>query len=125
MSGYNRIILMGNLTRDPDFTYTADSTAIAKFGLAVNNKYKKKDDTQVDDTLFIDCTAFGPRAETISKYFAKGKPILVEGRLKLEQWTALDGGKRSKHSVTIDNFSFIDGPPERAESETEQDDDTF
>ena len=110
MASYNRIILMGNLTRDPELSYLPSQTPLVKFGLAVNNSYKKKDGTQVEDTLFIDCTAFGPRAETISKHFEKGKPILIEGRLKFEQWEAQDGTKRQAVEIIADTVQFLGSP---------------
>lgn len=103
---YNRIILQGNLTRDPELTFTAQNLAVCKFGMAVNKKLGKD---KADEVLFVDVVAFGKGGEVINQHFSKGKPILVEGRLKLEQWQAKDGTQRSKHVVVLDNFSFVGG----------------
>lgn len=107
MSSYNRVILMGNLTRDPQLRYLPSGMAVCDFGLAVNRRWRDKDGNQRDEVCFIDVTAFGRQAETINQYMTKGKGILVEGHLRLETWTGQDGQKRSKHSVTVDTFQFI------------------
>ena len=109
MAGYNRIILFGNLTRDPELKYLPSNTAVCEFGLAVNRRYRDKDGNQRDEVCFVDISAFGKQAETINQYMTKGKPILIEGRLKLDTWQAQDGSKRSKHSVVVDNFQFVGG----------------
>jgi single-strand DNA-binding protein len=107
MSSYNRIILMGNLTRDPQLSYTPSQTAIVDFGVATNRKWTAQDGTQREEVCFVDCRAFGKTAENINKFFKKGKPIFVEGRLSFDQWTGQDGVKRSKHRVTVDTFTFV------------------
>ncbi len=107
MANYNKIILVGNLTRDPQLSYLPSNTAVVEFGLAVNRKWKSKDGAQRESTCFVDCKAFGRTGETINNYMEKGNPILVEGRLEFDQWTANDGSKRSKHSVTVENFTFL------------------
>jgi single-strand DNA-binding protein len=112
MANYNKVILAGNLTRDPQLSYTANNTAIAKFGLAVNRKWRGPDGQQKEETLFIDCDIFGKPAETFSQYMTKGQPVLLEGRLQLQQWQSQDGQKRSKHSVVVDGFQFLGGPRE-------------
>ena len=109
MASYNKILLMGNLTRDPQLSYTPSQTAVVDFGLATNRKWTAQDGSQRDDTCFVDCRAFGRMAENINKFFKKGKPIFVEGRLSFDQWTAQDGIKRSKHRVTVENFTFLPG----------------
>jgi single-strand DNA-binding protein len=111
MASFNKILLMGNLTRDPQLSYLPSNTPVVEIGIATNHRYKKQDGTQADDVMFIDCRAFGRTAEVINQYFQKGKPIFIEGRLQLDQWTDKEGQKRSKHRVFIDNFQFVgDGP---------------
>jgi len=107
MASFNRIILMGNLTRDPQLKYLPNNTAVCEFGLAVNHRWRDRDGNQREEVCFVDVTAFGRQGEVINQYVTKGRPILVEGRLKLDTWTAQDGGKRSKHSVIVDNFQFV------------------
>ncbi|MBP7052889.1 MAG: single-stranded DNA-binding protein [Phycisphaerae bacterium] len=109
MASYNKILLMGNLTRDPQLSYTPSQTAVVDFGLATNRKWNAQDGSQRDETCFVDCRAFGRMAENINKFFKKGKPIFVEGRLSFDQWTGQDGVKRSKHRVTVENFTFLPG----------------
>ena len=109
MANFNKVLLMGNLTRDPQMSYLPSQTAVAEFGLAVNRKWKSKEGEQKEDTCFVDCRAFGRTAETINKYLSKGRPIFVEGRLDFDSWTAQDGSKRSKHRVTVENFQFMGG----------------
>lgn len=107
MSSFNKILLMGNLTRDPQLSYTPTNTAVADFGLATNRKWTSKDGTQKEDTCFVDCRAFAKTAENINKYLKKGMPVFIEGRLTFDSWTGQDGQKRSKHRVTVENFRFI------------------
>jgi single-strand DNA-binding protein len=110
MASYNKVILMGNLTRDPQLRYLPSQTPVVDFGLACNRKYKTQSGEEKEEVLFVDCSAFGRTAEVINQYFTKGKPIFVEGRLRFEQWEDKQGGgKRSKISVSIDNFQFIGG----------------
>ena len=110
MANYNKIMLMGNLTRDPQLSYLPSQTAVVEFGLAVNRKWKSKEGENKEDTCFIDCRAFGRSAENINKYLSKGRPVFVEGRLTFDSWTAQDGSKRSKHRVTVENFQFLGSP---------------
>ena len=109
MAGFNKILLMGNLTRDPQLTYTPTQTAVADFGLATNRRWTSKDGEQREETCFVDCRAFGRMAENINKYLTKGRPVFIEGRLSFESWTAQDGSKRSRHRVTVENFQFLPG----------------
>ena len=109
MAGFNRVLLMGNLTRDPQLSYTSSQTAVVDFGVATNRRWTAQDGSQRDETCFVDCRAFGRMAENINKFFGKGKPIFVEGRLTYDTWTAQDGTKRSRHRVTIENFQFLPG----------------
>ena len=109
MAAYNKVLLMGNLTRDPELRYTASNMAVTKIGLAVNDRYKDKQSGEwVDRANFIDCTAFGRTAEVINEHFQKGRPIFVEGKLRYDTWEDKQSGqKRSKLEVIIDNFEFI------------------
>jgi single-strand DNA-binding protein len=109
MASFNKIILIGNLTRDPQLSYTPNNTAICKFGIATNSKWKDREGNPREETCFVDCTVFGKAAETFNQYMAKGRSVLVEGRLKLDQWTTPEGDKRSKHEVVVDNFTFLGG----------------
>jgi single-strand DNA-binding protein len=109
MASYNKVILLGNLTRDPQLSYTPNQTAVVDFGLATNRRWKGQDGTQRDDTCFVDCRMFGRRAEVINNYLKKGQPIFLEGRLSFSSWEAQDGSKRSKLRVTVENFEFVGG----------------
>jgi single-strand DNA-binding protein len=109
MASYNKVILMGNLTRDPQLSYLPSNTAVVEFGIATNRTYKKQDGSQGEEVCFTDCQMFGKRAEVINKYLHKGDSLFVEGRLKLDQWQAQDGSKRSKMRVFVENFEFMGG----------------
>ncbi len=109
MANFNKVLLMGRLTRDPQLSYLPSQTAVVDFGLAVNRKWKSREGEDRDETCFIDCRAFGRTAENINKYLSKGRPLFVEGRLTFNSWTAQDGTKRSKHRVTVENFQFLPG----------------
>lgn len=118
---YNRVILAGNLTRDPQLSYMPNQTAVIDFGLAINRKWKSKAGEQKEETCFVDCRAFAKTAENINKYLHKGDPLFLEGRLTFDSWTAQDGTKRSKHRVTVDNFQFLgtgEKKPKADEQET-------
>ena len=107
MASYNKVILLGNLTRDPQLSYLPSQTAVVEIGLASSRKYKKQDGSQGEEVCFVDCSMFGKRAEVINKYLHKGDPLFVEGRLKFDSWQAQDGSKRSKLRVSIENFEFM------------------
>ncbi len=107
MANYNKVILIGNLTRDPQLKYLPSQTAVVEIGLAVNRRWKSQDGQQREETCFVDCTAFGRQAEIINQYVRKGNPMLVEGHLKLDTWEGKDGQKRSKLRVMIDGFQFL------------------
>lgn len=107
MAGFNRVILMGNLTRDPQLKYLPNNTAVCELGLAVNHKWRDREGNQREDVCFVDLSVFARQAETINQYMSKGRQILIEGRLKYDTWTGQDGQKRSKHSVVVDNFKFV------------------
>jgi len=108
MASFNKVIMMGNLTRDPQLSYLPSQTPVVEFGLASNRRYRGSDGQMKEDVCFVDCRCYGSRAETISKYCQKGRPLLVEGRLQLDRWEAQDGTKRSKHRIFVENFSFVD-----------------
>ena len=107
MASFNRVIMMGNLTRDPQLSYLPSQTPVVDFGLASNRKWKSSDGQLKEEVCFVDCRAFGRMAETIQKYCQKGRPLLVEGRLTFDQWETQDGQKRSKHRITVENFTFV------------------
>lgn len=110
MPSYNRVLLMGHLTRDPIQKTLPGNTALAEFGIACNRKFKTAGGEDKEEVLFVDCAAFGRTAEVIAQYFTKGKPIFVEGRLKLDSWQDKNGGgKRSKISVVVESFQFVGG----------------
>jgi single-strand DNA-binding protein len=108
MPNYNKVLLMGNLTRDVELKYTPSNMAVANLGIAVNRKYKGNDGEMKEETTFVDCEAWAQTAENLSKWFSKGRPIFLEGRLKLDQWQDKEGGNRSKLKVVIENFQFVD-----------------
>ena len=120
MSNFNKVLLMGNLTRDPQLTYLPSETAVVEFGLAVNRKWKSREGENRDETCFVDCRMFGRRAEVINKYCKKGNPLFIEGRLTFDSWQAQDGTKRSKLRVTVENFEFIGGASGQGARQTEQ-----
>jgi single-strand DNA-binding protein len=113
MANFNKVMLMGNLTRDPQLSYTPSQTAVTDFGLAVNRRWTGRDGSKKEEACFVDCTSFGKTAETINKYMTKGRPIFVEGRLSFSSWVGQDGGKRSKLKVIVENFQFL-GAGQRA-----------
>ncbi len=110
MASFNKVLLMGNLTRDPQLKYLPNQTAVVDFGIACNRKWKGPNGEDREEVTFVDVSSFGKQAEVINQYFTKGKPIFIEGRLKLDQWEDKQGGgKRSKLHVIIENFQFIGG----------------
>ncbi len=109
MANYNKILLMGNLTRDPQLSYTPNQTAVVDFGLATNRRWTAQDGNQREETCFIDCRAFGRQAENMNKFLSKGRLVFIEGRLTFDTWTAQDGTKRSRHRVTVENCQFLPG----------------
>ena len=104
---YNKIILAGNLTRDVEVRYTQGGSAIGNTGIATSRKFKSATGEQKEEVLFVDLTFFGRTAEIANQYLRKGSKVLVDGRLKLDQWTAQDGTKRSKHSVIVENLQML------------------
>ena len=109
---FNKIILVGNLTRDIEVRFTASSLAIGNTGIATNKKFKNQMGEEKEEVMFIDITFFGRTAEIANQYLKKGSKILVEGRLKLDQWTDQSGKKRSKHSLVVESMKMLGGREE-------------
>lgn len=106
---------MGNLTRDPEMRVTANGHTICKMGLAVSRSYTTREGERREEATFVDVDAFGKQAEVLAKYMRKGRPIMVEGRLKLDQWESNEGQKRSKLGVVLESFQFMGGPRDENE----------
>src|SRR5271154_3645384 len=120
MANFNKVILAGNLTRDPELRYTPKGTAIAKITLAINRSWKSESGEAKEEVTFVDVDAFGRTAENIGQYFKKGRPILVEGRLRYETWEDKQTNqKRSKLGVVLENFQFMDSKGAGGEGATE------
>ncbi len=111
MASFNKVILVGNLTRDPELRYTPKGTAIAKIGLAVNRVWTNEAGEKKEEVTFVDVDVFGRTAENVGQYMRKGRPILIEGRLKLDQWDDKQtGAKRSKLGVVAETVQFLGSP---------------
>ncbi len=109
MSSFNKVILMGNLTRDPELRFTQSNIAICKFGLAVNRRIKDQNGEWREEPTFVDITIFGKRGEAFAKFHTKGKPAFIEGSLRFDTWEDKEGGKRSKLYVVGDTWEFVGG----------------
>jgi single-strand DNA-binding protein len=107
MANFNKVILLGNLTRDPQLSYLPSQTAVVDFGMAMNRTWTSQDGQKKEEVCFVDCRTFGKPAETINKYCKKGRPLMVEGRLTFDSWTGKDGQKHSRLRVTVESFQFI------------------
>ena len=113
MASFNKVILVGNLTRDPELRYTPKGTAVAKVGLAVNRQWTSESGEKKEEVTFVDVDIFGRTAENVSPYMRKGRPILIEGRLRLDQWDdKATGQKRSKLGVVAETVQFLGSPGE-------------
>jgi single-strand DNA-binding protein len=125
MASFNKVILLGHLTRTPDVRYTPTGTAVATLGLAVNHRYRQGEEMK-EDVCFVDVVTFGRQAETVGEYLQKGSPALVEGRLRWRSWETEEGQRRSKHEVLAERVQFLpspaavrtDGPDEAALPDT-------
>jgi single-strand DNA-binding protein len=106
MSGYNKVILMGNLTKDPEIRYTPNGTAVANFSIAVNRRYKINGEVK-DEVSYLDIVVFGKQAENCGQYINKGDSILVDGRLQQRRWESEDGQKRSKIEIVAQSVQFM------------------
>ncbi len=111
MASFNRVILMGNLTRDPELRYIPNGTPVAEFGLAVNDRRKTPTGEWVEEPVFVDITLWSRQAEIASEYLSKGSPVLIEGRLKFDTWTTSDGQKRSKLRVVGEKMQLLGARP--------------
>lgn len=111
MANFNKVILAGNLTRDPQLSYLPSGSAVCEFGMAINRKWRPADGGDMrEEVCFVDLRCYGKQAETLKQYMSKGKQLMVEGRLKYDQWEAKEGGKRSKLYVIVDTFQFLGAP---------------
>jgi len=115
VAGFNKIILIGNLTKNPELRYTPNGTPVANFGLAVNRKYRQGEELK-EEVCYIDIVVFGKQAEHCSQYLGKGQGVIVDGRLQQRRWETEDGQKRSKHEVVAQTVTFL---PKRQEAGTE------
>ena len=107
MASFNRVMLMGNLTRNPELKYTPSGTAVTDLGLAVNESFKNKAGETVEQTCFVDVVVWGRQAETASEFLTKGSPAFIEGRLQFDQWENQEGEKRSKLRVRAERVQFL------------------
>ena len=109
MANFNKVILAGNLTRDPELRYTPKGTAVTEIGLAINRSWKDESGATKEEVTFVDVASYGRQAEVIAQYLKKGRPVLIEGRLKLDTWDDKQSGqKRSKLRVVCEGFQFLD-----------------
>ncbi len=119
MASFNKVIIAGNLTRDPELRYTPKGTAIARIGMALNRRWKNDAGEMQEEVTYVDVDAFGRQAEVVAQYLKKGRPLLVEGRLRLDQWEDKQSGqRRSQMRVVLESFSFMDGGSGGGRSET-------
>ena len=118
MASLNKVLLIGNLTRDPDVRMMSNGRPVCNFGLALNRNYKDSEGNRKEEVTFVDVECFGPRAEAVAKFFTKGRSIFVEGRLKLDQWESKEGEKRSAIRVVLDNFEFVDSKQDGASNQS-------
>lgn len=125
MASLNKVFLIGNLTRDPELRVLPKGTAVCQFGLAVNREFKGDDGAKKEEVTFIDCEAWGKTAELVAKYLGKGSQCMVEGRLKLDEWTdKTSGQKRSRLKVVLENVQFL-GSKRDAAPAAEQEPETY
>jgi len=120
MASYNRIIIIGNLTRDPDYKQLPSGQPVTRLGIASNRQYKNRQTgSMVQEVCFIDVDVFGPQAESCRQYLQKGRPALIEGRLKFDTWQTPDGQTRTKHSIVADRVVFLGSGQGASEIESE------
>lgn len=116
MGNFNKVFLLGNLTRDPELRYTPKGMAIAKLGMAINRSWRDESGASKEEVTFVDVDAFGRQAEVVSQYLKKGRPVFIEGRLKLDSWEDKQTNqKRSKLTVVLESFQFVDSGNRPAE----------
>ena len=114
MAGFNKVILMGNLTKNPELRYTPSGTPVTSFGLAVNRRFRQADELK-EEVCYIDIVVFGKQAEHCGQYLGKGQGVIVDGRLQQRRWETEDGQKRSKHEVVAQTVTFMPRRPESGE----------
>jgi single-strand DNA-binding protein len=115
---YNKLITIGNLTRDIELKYLPSGSAIANGAIATSHKYKKQNGEQVDEVCFLDFSVFGKGGEILNQYCKKGSKVMLEGRLQFQQWKAQDGTNRSKHILSVTEFKFLDSKDQATEPQT-------
>ena len=116
MASFNKVILMGNLTRDPELKYLPSGSAVANVGIAVNRNWTDRESGEKrEEVCFVDLEAFGRNAETMNEYLQKGRPVLIEGRLRYRTWETDDGQRRGKHDVYVERFQFVGGRQDGSE----------
>lgn len=117
VAGYNRVVMIGNLTRDPDYKQLASGQGVCRLGLASNRQYKNRQTGNlVQEVCFVDIDVFGPQAESCNQYLQKGRPVLVEGRLKFDTWETPEGQMRSKHSIIADRVVFLSSQSDQGQA---------
>lgn len=109
MANFNKVILAGNLVRDPELRVTERGLSICKFGMAVNRTWRDANGSEQEDTTFVDVDAFGKTADVIARYCGRGNPLLVEGRLKMDSWVSQSGEKKTRLKVVLESFQFVGG----------------
>lgn len=117
MNGFNKVILIGNLTKNPELRYTPSGTPVASFGLAVNRKYRQADELK-EEVCYVDIVVFGKQAEHCGQYLSKGNGVIVDGRLQQRRWETEDGQKRSRHEVVAQTVTFLPKRQEQHAAET-------
>ena len=117
---FNKVIVVGNLTRDIELRYMPSGAALAKSSIATSHKYKDQQGQQKEEVCFLDFNVFGRSAEVANQYLKKGSKVLLEGRLTFEQWTAQDGTNRSKHSLRVDTLKMLDTKPQNDQNQYQQ-----
>lgn len=125
MAGYNRIVIMGNLTRDPEYKQLSSGQAVCRLGLACNRQFKNRQTgAMVQEVCYIDVDVWGAQAESCKQYLQKGRPVLIEGRLKFDTWEDQEGKSRSKHSIVADRVMFLASSSSMAEQEVNEEGET-
>lgn len=117
---YNKLVVLGNLTKDIELKYLPTGSAVAKSSIATTHKYKSQSGEQREEVCFLEFKIFGKGAEVANQYLKKGSKVLLEGRLTFEQWTAQDGTNRSKHSLRVDEMKMLDSKPQDSQSQKPQ-----
>jgi len=117
---YNKVIMIGNLTRDIELKYIPSGAAVAKGAIATSHKYKTQSGEQKDEVCFLDFSVFGKSAEILNQYVRKGSKVMLEGRLVFEQWTANDGSNRSRHTLRVETFKFLDSKADGMNNQNNQ-----